>query len=393
MALRLIPGALPPGLAPPVREALALFDEPALAEALAFHRSLPEYRPTPLVPLPGLARRLGIRALLVKDESPRFGLGSVKALGSSVALHKLKGSFAGTAGEGGPVFVTATDGNHGKGLAWAAARLGCPAEIFMPAGSSPARVEAIRRINQTPVTLTDGNYMETVRAARRRVEDQNGGGLESGPYYLVQDTGFPGYQRTPGYVCRGYGTLAGETWAQLEEAGVPRPSHVFLQAGVGSLAAAVLACLLNRWPENPPAVIIVEPQEAACVFESVLAGGSEPVAVEGSPKTLMAGLNCGEVNPFLWPLLRDRGSFFAAVPDEITIRGMKLLARPFPGDPALVSGESGAVGTGLLAALALDPALGEEKKALGLDSSSVALVFSTEGATDPESYRRILETP
>lgn len=364
----------------------------------AFHESLPEYRPTPLTALPVLARSLGLKNIYVKDESFRFGLNAFKALGSSYAVFRImekerEKNVPPEVRPEPPAFVTATDGNHGKGLAWAARRLGCRAEIFMPKGSQEIRARAIREINSTPVTITDLNYMDTVRMAHDYAK-KNG-------YYLVQDTGFPGYEEIPNYVSQGYTTMAAEAAEQLEAAGCLRPSHVFLQAGVGSMAGAVLGYLAHYYGAGSnsklPVTSIVEPREVACVFASAKAamegrtGPGETVAIPGNPETIMAGLNCGEVNPFVWPVLRDYASFCFSCPDWVTEEGMRRLARPLESDGAIISGESGAVGLGLLLSLCGDPIYGEYRKALRLDGDSEVLLFSTEGDTDPESYKRIIE--
>ena len=341
-----------------------------------FHRSMPEYQPTPLVSLTGLARKLGVEQVYVKDESKRFGLNAFKALGASWAANRL----AEGAAERLP-FVTATDGNHGRAVAWAARRMGRQAYVFMPKGSQPCRAEAIRALGNARVEITGWNYDDTVRHAAAFA--QQTGGL------LLQDTGLEGYEQVPGWIVQGYSTMALEAAEQMAALGHDRPTHVFLQAGVGSMAGGVLGWLAHRYGEALPSVTIVEPEAVACVWESARAG--ELTAIGGSPETIMAGLNCGEVNPYIWPILRNFAAFYAKCPDWVTELGMRRLAHPCPGDAPVVSGESGAVGLGLAVALCGEEKYAPLREQLGLDERSVILVFSTEGDTDPEHYRRVVE--
>jgi len=335
---------------------------------------MPEYRPTPLVPLRGLAKRLGLGAVYVKDESGRFGLDSFKALGVSWAAERLTGRSPGAP------FVTATDGNHGRAVAWAAKRLGREAYVFMPRGSRRCRAEAIRALG-AHVEITELNYDETVRCAASFAG--RCGGL------LVQDTGLKDYEEVPGWIVQGYSTMALEAAEQMAALGCGRPTHVFLQAGVGSMAGGVLGWLAHRYGERLPIVTIVEPEAAACVYESARTG--ERTAIGGAPETVMAGLNCGEPNPYTWPILRDFASFYAKCPDWAAELGMRRLARPEAGDAPVVSGESGAVGLGLVTALCEEKAYEGCKRLLGLDERSAVLLFSTEGATDPGYYRQVVE--
>ncbi|MBD5647280.1 MAG: diaminopropionate ammonia-lyase [Desulfovibrio sp.] len=364
--------------------------------ARKFHATLPGSAPTPLVTLPGLAARLGVRAVLIKDESRRFGLEAFKGLGSSWAVARVWGEKLGLAPEkltlealrearaalGELTFVTATDGNHGRGLAWAARLLGHRARVFMPKGAAAARVAAIRAQGAECV-VTDLAYDDAVRHAAAHA-------LETGAI-LVQDTAWAGYEKIPAWIMEGYGTLALETAEQLAAGGPESwPSHVFLQAGVGSFAAAVLAGLGTALEESgapDPAFVSVEPQAADCVFRSIRAGDEHPRACPGSLETLMAGLSCGEVSSLAWPVLRPGLAAACAVPDDLARLGMRLLARPEGDDTALVSGESGAVGAGLLHWLMQpEPAArtdaAKARALLKLGPQSTVLLISTEGATD-----------
>jgi diaminopropionate ammonia-lyase len=390
--ITIIPGtsqgqALPPLLAPA-----------AVVAVRRFHQSLPGYQPTPLVALPGLARKLGVANIFVKDESQRFGLNAFKGLGASYAMATILAAYLQLSDE--PLdyallttpavrqqiqkltFITATDGNHGKGVAWAAALFGCQAIVLMPRGTKPCRAEAIRAINGTRVEITDLNYDDAVRRAAQ-LADENG-------YVLIQDTGLPDYLDIPNAITQGYTTMAAEALEQLRECGITKPSHVFLQAGVGSMAGGVLGYLAHYYDLDPPLTTIVEPDTVACIYKSVADSNGQPIAVGGHPETIMAGLNCGEPNPLTWPILRDYASFYARCPDWVTELGMQTLAHPAAADPVVVSGESGAVGQGLLIALCEDQNLAALKTQLQLNRNSIILLFSTEGNTDPEVYQAII---
>ena len=351
----------------------------ATAPARAFHKTLPEYCETPLANLKNLAKELGVKGIYVKDESKRFGLNAFKALGASYAISKIAES------EEDPskaVYVTATDGNHGRGVAWAAMKLGARAEVYMPVGSKECRADAIREIGDSKVEITDMNYDDAVRFAADYAK-KNG-------YHFVQDTGSADYMDIPNDITQGYTTMAFEALKQLEKYGVDKPSHMFLQAGVGSMAGGVLGFIAHYYEKNPPITTVAEPWEVACIYESMKSGAEGPTSVGGFPKTIMAGLNCGEPNPFTWPVLRDFASFAAKCGDDVTRIGMKTLAHPIGDDPVVVSGESGAVGLGLLYILCSNPEYAEYRKLIGIDENSEILIFSTEGDTDPEGYKEIV---
>lgn len=374
--------------------------------AWSFHAGLPGYAPTPLVALPGLAQHLGLGGVFVKDESGRFGLSAFKGLGSIWAVARLVGERLGMAPEalsleglraaraelGELTFVTATDGNHGRGLAWAARLLGHKARVFMPAGASAARVDAIRA-QGAECTVTDLAYDDAVRHAAAHARESGG--------ILVQDTAWDGYEKIPAWIMEGYGTLALEAGEQFAAMNGEGPTHVFLQAGVGSFAAAMVACLgaaLRAQGMPEPRFVSVEPHAADCVFRSLKAADGRARICPGSLETLMAGLSCGEVSTLAWPVLSDRLHAACACPDALARRGMRLLARPLGHDPALVSGESGAVGAGLLHWLMRPEAAAEAagdaaaaREALGLGPGARVLLISTEGATDPALWERVTE--
>lgn len=362
------------------------------------HRALPDASPTPLVRLDALAGQLGVRAIWVKDESKRFGLNAFKGLGGLYALTCVicralgrdvrattfddlhRPAYAATVRR--MVFVTATDGNHGKGIAWAAGQLGCRAVVYLPTGSAPQRVQAIRDVNPraTAAVLPMG-YDDAVRYAARQAA-ANG-------WCFVQDTGWPGYEEIPAWIMQGYTTMAEEARQGLAAAH-QRPTHVLVQAGVGAMAGSVIGYLAHVYGARRPRMIVVEPEAAACVYESVRAADGTPHAAAAMRPTVMAGLNCGEVCSVAWPILRDFADWCIKCPDEVAIRGMRRLAWPTGGDPAVVSGESGAVTAGLLDLLA-QPTYREARQMLGLDAQSVVLCFSTEGDTDPAFYREVMQ--
>ena len=382
-------GGIPP-------ESLALTGLEVQRTVRTFHGAIPGYGPTPLVSLEGLARRLGVAQVLVKDESKRFGLNAFKVLGGSWAMARYLGQRLGLAPErvtfealrapearerlGEITFVTATDGNHGRGVAWAARRLGHRAVVYMPAGSAPERLEHIRA-QGARAEITDLNYDGAVRLAARMAGERG--------WVLIQDTAWPGYETVPAWIIQGYTTIAGEIGEQLADRGWAIPTHLFLQAGVGSFAGAMLGGFSAQWGRACPVTCVVEPDQADCLYRSARAGEITPVT--GAMESMMAGLCCGEPCTLSWPILRQGAAAFASCEDAVAALGMRLLGRPEPGDPAIVSGESGAVGVGLLAALMEDRGPEGLRRALGLDGDSRVLCVSTEGDTDRENYRRVLE--
>ncbi len=361
-----------------------------------FHRRLPEYGPTGLVRLNRLARAWGLADILVKDESQRFGLKAFKVLGGSYAVARLVCIKLGVAladidfheltGEavrrrlGRITLTTATDGNHGRGVAWTAQQLKQPAVIYMPKGTARARVEAIRA-HGAAVEVTDLNYDDTVRLAWQQAQ-ANG-------WEVIQDTAREGYTEIPRWIMQGYLTLGLEAVEQMAATG-RRPTHVLLQAGVGAFAGALMGFLVSHYHDDPPRFIVVEPQRAACILASASAGDGRPHAVGGDLDTIMAGLACGEPNPATWDILRDFASGYVSCGDFVAANGMRILAHPLPGDTAVEAGESGAVGIGLLDLLANAPALADLKHELAIGPQSTLLCFNTEGATDPANYREIL---
>ena len=377
--------------------ALSLTDGGALERASRFHKTIPGYAPTPLVSLDHLAQKLGVAQVLVKDESRRFGLNAFKALGGSYAMARCLGQRLGWPEEkitfealmkpevreklGELTFVTATDGNHGRGVAWAARQRGHKSVVYMPKGSARERLDNIRA-QGAQAEITDLNYDDAVRLANRM-------GKEHG-WILVQDTAWPGYEEIPAWIMQGYGTMANEAAEQLRQVGINRPTHVFVQAGVGSLAGAVIGYFTNLFPNDPPTFVVMEARAADCLYQGALAGDGQPRIVEGDLKTIMAGLACGEPNILSWDILRNHVSAFVSCPDWVSARGMRMLGVPVKGDPTVISGESGAVGMGLIAALMETDEYQDLREAIGLDRFSQVLLFSTEGNTDPMKFRKVL---
>lgn len=378
-------------------EAPFFLAEDVVESIAAFHASVPGYEKTPLAELPELAKKLGIGRLFVKDESKRFGLNAFKALGGIYAVSKViceklgipMGAFEEICTEENRekikdmVFITATDGNHGKGVAWAAKKFGCKAYVYMPKGTVECRAQAIREVGAEEVLVTDCFYDDTVRMADERA-GKNG-------WTMVQDTAWEGYMDIPTYIVQGYSTLAKEAAQQLEEAGVPAPDVLFLQAGVGAFAGGVLGYFANHYGESLPKTVIAEPDTVACIFESARINDGKPHPSTGSCETVMAGLNCAEPCLVTYPTLRDFPAAYAACPDFVTERGMAALGLPQGGDPAVVSGESGAVGVGLLWEIMKNEELAELRKHLGLKEDAVVLCISTEGDTDPAHYKEVME--
>ena len=369
-----------------------LFGQEAAADALRFHRSLLGYAETRLVPLSETARALGLGAIYVKDESTRFGLNAFKALGGSYAMFRILCERLGLDYRtvdfrdfqspelqercSRITFATATDGNHGKGVSWAASLFGCQARVFMPAGSVEARRRAIETAGNATAEITAFNYDGAVAHAAALAHERE--------WILLQDTAWEGYETYPRWIVEGYLTLASEAVAQL---GDQRPTHVFLQAGVGAMSGGVAAYLLERYRGAPPFVAIVEPGTVACVYGSAQAGDGRMHSIGGNPYTIMAGLNCGTPCAVTWPVLRDGASAYLACADVIAEQGMRAYAHPMGADKPIISGESGAVTYGAVRSAAGNTRL---REALGLDGDSVVLLVNTEGDTDPDGYRRIV---
>jgi diaminopropionate ammonia-lyase len=365
-----------------------------LAESVMRH--WPGYRPTPLRRLPGIAQAMDVAELWYKDEAGRFELKSFKALGGAYAIAELIMRRAADRAWAVPVsspllfagrykdlarsitVATATDGNHGRSVAWGAKLFGCKAVIYIHATVSEARKEAIEAYG-AEVRRVEGNYDDSVRKA---AEDAAAHG-----WTVISDTSYPGYAEIPKDVMQGYGVMVAEAIGAMPPDALP--SHVFVQGGVGGLAAAVAAHLAWRWGRKRPKLVVVEPEKAACLMASARAGS--PATLTGDLDTVMAGLSCGEPSLLAWEVLKEAATAFLAIPDHAAIEAMRLLAEGRFGGQKLVAGESGVAGLAGAIAACRVPAM---RTALGLDSQSRILPFGTEGATDPELYReQVGKTP
>ena len=376
---------------------VSLFGPEEACVARGFHQGFAQYAATPLVRLKALAANLGVAEIQVKDESRRFGLNAFKVLGGSYAvarylaqrlelpMNEVTPGLLCSAGVreklGDVTLVTATDGNHGRGVAWTAQQLHMKAVVFMPKGSAPVRAENIRKTG-AQCTITELNYDDTVRLAMQHAATSGG--------VLIQDTAWDGYEEVPLWIMQGYTTLALEADEQWRSSGAKPPTHIFLQAGVGSFAAAVLGYLASVLGDEAPEVIVVEPHAADCFYRSFKAADGHPHAVTGHMQTIMAGLACGEPSSLCWPILRDRAAGALSCADSVSANGMRILAAPLPGDTPVCSGESGAAPLGALEYVMKNPDMLEVRQALGLDASSRVLLFSTEGDTSPDLYRQII---
>ena len=378
-------------------EAAGLMALNEIEKARAFFQTFPQYKETPLVSLGCLAGKLGVSGLFVKDESYRFGLNAFKVLGGTYAMAKYIAKKLGKditdlpyetlisdavrSSLGEMTFYTATDGNHGRGVAWAANRLRQKAVIYMPDGSSEIRRDKIRQEGAVCEIIEGMNYDDCVRLAASDAE-------KSGNAVIVQDTAWEGYEEIPTWIMQGYGTMALEAAQQLKELGADRPTHIFLQAGVGSFSGSVLGFFRNLFPKDCPIVTIVEPEAADCLYRSAVSGRREIVA--GEMRTIMAGLACGEPNVTSWEILKNYASCFVSCPDWVAAKGMRVLSSPVGNDKRVISGESGAVPLGLITCLMAGTDLEPLKNELALDGNSRVLVISTEGDTDPAQYRTIV---
>lgn len=377
---------------------LDLMSEENVTKANEFHKSFPQYSVTPLQKLSALASYLGVKGIYCKDESYRFGLNAFKVLGGSYAMgryiakelgrdisqlpynvlssDKLKEEF------GQATFFTATDGNHGRGVAWAAKRLGQKAVVRMPKGTTKTRFDNIAK-EGAEVTIEEVNYDDCVRmAAAEAAKTEHG--------IIVQDTAWAGYEEIPSWIMQGYGTLVLEADKQLKKNGVDRPTHVFVQAGVGSLAGAVVGYFAHKYKENPPVMVVCEASAADCLYRSAVQADGNLVNVTGDLQTIMAGLACGEGNTIGWDILKNHVTVFASCPDWMSAKATRIYANPLENDPHIISGESGSVPLGLAYTALHDEDAKDLKEALKLDENSNILVISTEGDTDPVRYREIV---
>jgi len=355
--------------------------------AYNFHKTLPGYLPTPLLNLRHFAKKIGIGDCYIKDESQRLGLNAFKVLGASYAMaEEIKKyvpegqsnlSFESIKSHKTSIkdltFVTATDGNHGRAVAWCAEQYGCRAVVFMPKGSSEIRLKSILE-HKAKAEITELNYDETVKYAESEAIKNN--------WVLLQDSSWPGYTEVPRNIMVGYKTMVQEFFEQTSD----WPTHVIAQAGVGSFAASIFSSFISSTKQQPK-FILLEPSGAACFFNSVKVGDKKP-HLTPDLNTMMAGLSCGMPSILAWDIIVPIADIFAICEDNIAIKGMQILSQPTEGDPSIISGESGAVPIGFLHEVATNPLYSDLRDQLQLDVSSKVLFFSTEGDTDPELYKK-----
>ena len=361
----------------------------------AFHRSLERYKPTPLLQLTSLAQSLGVGDIFVKDESQRFGIKAFKALGASYAIYRfLKAEWLKKynseltpsmfrrpevmARLGDYTFCAATDGNHGKAVAWTARLLDQSAIIYMPADSAAARIHNIK-IEGADVVLVDGTFDDCVNQCAQDAKENN--------WQTISDTAYPGYIDIPKYIMLGYTTLFREMEKSVDQSKDMdmEIDTVFLPAGVGGLAAAGTSYYVQKYGESRPALVCVEPLASDCFLESTLHGEGNPLPALGDQKSIMAGLNCGIPSPIAWPIIRDGMDLFLSISDDYALQAMRLYH-----EQGVVSGESGASGLAGLLALMKSDKLREAKEKLGINERSKILLINTEGDTDPVNYEKII---
>ncbi len=353
-------------------------------DVLAFHERLPGYSKTPLISVPGLAERLGVGTVLVKDESERIGLPAFKMLGASWASYRSIVERTGIDDQGWETLeelaqriephlpltlASATDGNHGRAVARIARLLGLGARIWVPAGTVAPRIEAIESEGAT-VTVVEGTYDEAVAEAAKAADEST---------LVVADTSWPGYEAVPQWVIDGYSTMMLEVQDQTTRLGLPEPTVIAAPMGVGALGAAIIGHFAHRTPR--PIVVGGEPTGAACIMAALEAG--EIVTLPGPHDTIMAGLSCGTASPIAMPMITAGLSATVAFGDDWAEEAMRLLA-----GEGIVAGETGASAFAtLLAVVDSNPDL---RSALNLGPDDVALVIVTEGATDPSNYRDVV---
>lgn len=374
-------------------EVLKNFTPEIAKRAMAFHKSFPEYKVTPLVNLRNLAKELGVKCIYVKDESYRFGLNAFKVLGGSYCIGTYIAEMLGVdiselsydkivskevkARLGEITFVTATDGNHGRGIAWTTNKIGQKSVVYMPRGSAQERLNNIKALG-SDAFITDLNYDDAVRLAEAR-SNENG-------WVMVQDTAWEGYNKIPNWIMQGYMTMALEAVEQLKS---ENPTHIFLQAGVGAMAGAIAGFFTNLYSvEERPVIVIVEPNKADCVYRTAEKG--EIRTVKGDMNTIMAGLACGEPCTIGWDVLKNSAEHFISMPDYIAAKGMRILGNPIGDDLKVISGESGAATLGFVAEVMQNESMDFLRKHIGLNEDSKILCFNTEGDTDQSNYRRIV---
>lgn len=366
------------------------------ADILAVHTSLDEYRPTPLTSLPLLAHQLGIKQILVKDESHRFGLKAFKALGASYAVYRFirqrakshhgqpppaKDFYRGAEPiqPGSFTFCTATDGNHGRAVAWIARKLKQQAVIYVPGNTVRHRIEMIET-EGAEVRIVDGSYDDAVAATATDAQKHG--------WQIISDTSWSGYMEIPRWTMAGYTTLFREIHEVPE--GAVDVDVVFVQAGVGALAAAAAWYYNRALKASGVRLIAVEPTGADCLLGSIRSADGKPRPTLGKQDSMMAGLNCGMPSLVAWPLVKLGFDLFATVSDDLCLRAMRTYYYPHENDPRIISGESGAAGLAALISLCEGDALSPVRERIGITPDSTILLINTEGDTDPALFDELV---
>ncbi len=344
------------------------------SKAIDYHKTLSVYQPTPIVSLPNLALKYNVGNIYVKDESYRFGLNAFKGLGASYAVHKIL--------EKQPdieTICTATDGNHGRAVAWASKLAGKKAVVFVPKDTVESRIKAIE--NEGALVINTGlNYDETCAVAKNT-------SIEKG-WQLVQDTAWENYEEIPALIKAGYLTHFEELENDLHVLPKHKVDVVFLQAGVGSWAAAAIWYYVNRYGNNRPKIVVVEPYESDGILASFKAG--KRVTPEGTFKTIMAGLNCGIPSLTSWDIIKNGTDVAIKIEDEFAEQAIRQLYYPEGNDKRIIAGESGVGGLAGFIALMCKESMQPLKTYLGITANTNLLFYSTEGATDLENFNKIV---
>ncbi|TKC00548.1 diaminopropionate ammonia-lyase [Pedobacter cryophilus] len=344
------------------------------SEALKYHQTLAEYKSTPLVQLKNLATKYGVGNIYIKDESHRFGLNAFKALGASYAIYKTLQTDRNIS-----TFCTATDGNHGRAVAWASKKEGKKAVVFVPQDTVASRIKAIEN-EGAKVVVINGNYDETCIAAAK-IGEENG-------WKLIQDTSSENYEEIPAQIMAGYLTHFQELESTLHLISNPKIDVVFLQAGVGSWAAAGIWYYLNRYGHQKPKIVLVEPYESDGILASFKA--RKPVTPQGNFKTIMAGLNCGIPSLSAWDIIKNGVDISIKIRDEFAEQAIRDLYYPSGSDERIIAGESGVGGLAGFIAIMTKNGFQKVKEELQIAPTSNILFFNTEGATDPVNFNKII---
>ena len=362
-----------------------------------FHKKIQGFRRSPLIGLNELSRLLGVSGVWIKDESQRLNLNSFKILGSSYAIYKhiievLKVedrelSLAEVASIENHkklkdfVFATATDGNHGLGVAWTAGKLGLKSMVYVHKNTTRSRIKTIQQYGATVKTI-NGTYDDAVEQVIVDARKNN--------WQIISDKAWEVYEKIPKWIMQGYSTMFIEVQEQLAAHGIIKPTHIFVQAGVGSLAASIVNYYKNIFYNDSPITIIVEPDRANCIFQSAKRNKKKPVNVKITENSIMAGLECGRPNPIAWDVLRIQADYFISCPDYVAAKGMRVYAMPLQNDPIIVSGESGAVTLGTLMFIMTQNELEGLRNELKLDTDSQVLLINSEGNTDPIHFQQVV---